>query len=175
MTYNVWDVKPYSINQSINRWIGLLIVYRTRHLPPQYYSAKFADCFHSFIVTPANTVENTETSHSRWPWTASVIIVAHECLLSSEWFISGWSLGGWWIGHWHWTKGCEFSSLSYSTYTHDSGQIVHTHVHLSLSSITWYCAKSDNALWLSRWLQALRKVTTAYRQVYESQLWVCCQ
>jgi len=42
------------------------------------------------------------------------------------------------------------------------GQVVHTYVPLSPSSITWYQSKDGDILWLERWPQAWWKVMTAY-------------
>jgi len=43
------------------------------------------------------------------------------------------------------------------------GQLVHTYVPLSSSSITWYWPKDGDVLWLGRWPQAWWKVMAAYR------------
>ena len=45
------------------------------------------------------------------------------------------------------------------------GQVAHTYVPLSPSSITWYRPKGGDALRLGRQLQAWRKVMAAYRRV----------
>ena len=44
------------------------------------------------------------------------------------------------------------------------GHVVHTYAPLSPSSITWYWSKDSDVLRLGKWLQAWRKVMTAYRR-----------
>ena len=63
------------------------------------------------------------------------------------------------------------------------GQVVHTYVTLSSSSITWYRSKDSDVLRRGRWPQAWRKVMAAYRRgwlkkspagwlpVYNDELW----
>ena len=54
---------------------------------------------------------------------------------------------------------------SCSTLRNNLGQVVHTYVPLSPSSITWYRPKGGDALRLGRYPQAWRKVMAAYRRV----------
>jgi len=55
------------------------------------------------------------------------------------------------------------------------GQIVHTNVLLSPSSITWYRSKDDDVLRLGRRQQAWQKVMPAYRRDdLKSHLWADC-
>jgi len=56
-----------------------------------------------------------------------------------------------------------------ATLRNNLGQVVHTYVPLSPSSITWYRPKGSDALRLGRQLQAWRKVMAAYRRV--DDLW----
>jgi len=75
-------------------------------------------------------------------------------------------------------------SIPTGTKLHNNlGQVVHTYVPLSASSITWYRLKDGDVLWLGRWLPAWWKVMAAYRQgwlttspvgwlpVHRDQLW----
>jgi len=44
------------------------------------------------------------------------------------------------------------------------GQVLHTYVLLSPSSITWYWLKDGDVLWLEKWPQVCRKLIAAYRR-----------
>jgi len=55
------------------------------------------------------------------------------------------------------------------------GQVVHTYLTLSTSSITWYWSKDSDVLQLRRWPQAWWKVMAAYhREKLKSQLRADC-
>jgi len=45
---------------------------------------------------------------------------------------------------------CGFKSYSGQKLRNNLGQVVHTYVHLSPSSITWYWPRGGDALWLGR-------------------------
>jgi len=56
------------------------------------------------------------------------------------------------------------------------GQVVHTYVPPSPSSITWYWSKDGDVLWLWKWPQTWRKVMATYhrRDDLKSHLWADC-
>jgi len=58
-----------------------------------------------------------------------------------------------------------FKSYSGQKLCNNLGQVVHTYVLLSPSSITWYWPRCGDALRLERYPWALRKVMAVYRRV----------
>ena len=92
-----------------------------------------------------------------------VIIVLHLSLVfviylcrSIMWLVA------WWLGHR--TIDREVASLTPCHFApgNNSGQVVHTHVPLSPSNITWYWPRGSDVVRLGRWPQAWRKVMAAY-------------
>ena len=86
------------------------------------------------------------------------------------------------VVQWHIGKALDSQSIGSSptgAKLHNNlGQVVHTYVPLSPSSITWYWSKDGDILWLERWQQALRKVMAWLKKspagwlpVHWDQLW----
>ena len=63
------------------------------------------------------------------------------------------------------STGRGFKSYSGQKLRNNLGQVVHTYVPLSPSSITWYQPRGGDGLRLGRQPQAWRKVMAAYRRV----------
>ena len=68
------------------------------------------------------------------------------------------------------STGRGFKSYSRQKLRNNLGQVVHTYVPLSPSSITWYPPRGGDALQLGMQPQAWRKVMAAYRRVSEREL-----